>query len=199
MNLYLRLLAAFVRASYLKQVPTNFESRCAFRVLPGDIDLYRHMNNGRYFQIMDVARFSWLIQVGAVAVLRRQRWGALLGGGQMRFRRALKLFQKYFVSTRLICWDDRWFYLEHRFTDARGREVACGVVKAAFRSRSGWVRTSEAMALIDPEAKSESMPDCIGAWIRSEEGVANMQLPRCAEPEAATVAANETGAVRLTG
>ena len=176
MNLYVRLLLSFLRAVSVRRIKTSDVAVQSFRVWPTDIDLYRHMNNGRYFQIMDVARFSWLVKTGTVKVLAQQGWGALLGGSLMRFRRSLKAFQRYTVATRLICWDDRWYYLEHVFRDHRGRRVATGIVRAAFRSKSGWVSTREAMGIIEPDAISPAMPEEISAWLRTESALCTPSL-----------------------
>jgi acyl-CoA thioesterase FadM len=48
--------------------------RLAFRVLPTDLDIYRHMNNGRYLSIADVARFDMLRRTGLWEMLNRHGW-----------------------------------------------------------------------------------------------------------------------------
>lgn len=168
MNLYFRLLIAYTQARLAPPRSTSFVSTRRFRVLPTDIDLYRHMNNGKYLQVMDVARLAWLEQVGALAVLKANGWGALLGGSHMHFRRALRMFQSYSVSTALIYWDERWYYLEHRFYGADGKLAAKGLVRAAFRGSAGWVSTLKAMALIDPKAAPPPMPDSVKKWIETD-------------------------------
>ena len=194
MNLYVRLLLSFLRAVSARRIKTSEVTVQSFRVWPTDIDLYRHMNNGRYFQIMDVARFSWLVRTGTVKVLTQQGWGALLGGSLMRFRLSLRAFQRYTVATRLICWDDRWYYLEHVFRDHRGRRVATGIVRAAFRSKSGWVSTRQAMAIIEPDAVSPAMPEEISAWLRTENALCGPSLAGD-DPAGATIAEDRDTAV----
>ena len=176
MNLYFRLLLAFIQSRLTSRLRIQETGRREFVVLPTDIDLYGHMNNGRYFQVMDVARFSWLLRTGIVTVLRKNRWSALLGGGKIQFRRALSLFQRYTVSTRLLCWDERWYYLHHRFEDRAGRLVADGVVRAAFHSGKGWVRTADAMPQIDASAINAPMPAMVRDWLQSESTDIPMKL-----------------------
>lgn len=168
MNLYIRLAIAYIHARLASSKRTNFTLMRRFRVLPSDIDLYGHMNNGKYLQVMDVARLAWLERVGTLRVLHANDWTALLGGSQMHFRRALHMFRAYTVSTQLIYWDDRWYYLEHCFRDSDGKLAAKGLVRAAFRSRQGWVSTRKAMALIDPEASCPPMPDTVRAWLAAD-------------------------------
>ena len=59
MNLYLRLLFVFLRNLYSDREHHSHSCESRFRVLPHDLDAFGHMNNGRYLQIMDVARTEW--------------------------------------------------------------------------------------------------------------------------------------------
>ena len=45
------------------------------RVHPGDLDLYRHVNNGVYLQMMDVARSNFLADLGAFGRAQREAAG----------------------------------------------------------------------------------------------------------------------------
>ncbi|MEM1231773.1 MAG: acyl-CoA thioesterase [Pseudomonadota bacterium] len=171
MNLYFRLLLRLLASYRAPRISTADETRQWFRVWPHDIDVFGHMNNGRYLQMMDVARTVWMRRCGALGVMRRQRWGAALGGGSIRFRRALKPFARYELTTRLLGWDSRWFYLEHGFNDAQGRCVAVGLSRAAICSRQGWVRTSEVMDLVDPGVTAPELPAYVSALGQQEEAM----------------------------
>ena len=54
------------------------ESRLTFRVLPNDLDLNLHMNNGRYLTFMDLGRVHLLAQNGLLAHIRRACWMPVL-------------------------------------------------------------------------------------------------------------------------
>ena len=60
MNLYLRLLLIWLRNWRSGIAHHQHVARTSFRVMPHDIDMFGHMNNGRYLQIMDVARVDWM-------------------------------------------------------------------------------------------------------------------------------------------
>jgi len=169
MNLYLRLILVLLR--HLRCDRLHFSSRTehGFRVLPHDIDAFGHMNNGRYLQIMDVARTAWMIRTGVAAAIRRNRWAPVLGGGVIRYRHSLKLMQRYRVRTRLLGWDERWFYHEHAFIDASERYVAVGVTRAALRGGGRWVRTERVAAQVAPGAMSPPVPRHVRHWIDLEE------------------------------
>ena len=142
-----------------------------FRVWPHDLDAFGHMNNGRYLQIMDVARAEWMVRTGVFGSMRLQGWSALLGSGVTRFRRSLKLWQRYEVRTRLLCWDDRWFYFEHNFVDTAGRSVAVGVSRAALRSTEGWVPAEVVAEQVAPGASSPPAPAYLKQWLSLDDAM----------------------------
>ena len=169
MNLYLRLLLVWLRNLAGSRRHYSHTTRSWFRVLPHDLDAFGHMNNGRYLQIMDVARTEWMLQTGVAGAIRENRWAPILGGGVIRFRHSLKLLQQYRVRTRLLGWDHRWFYLEHCFADNRDRCVAVGVTRAAMRDGSEWVHADEVANFVHPGAESPVIPRHVLDWIALEE------------------------------
>jgi hypothetical protein len=45
----------------------------------------------------------------------------------MRFKRSIEPMQAYSLGTRIVCFDDKWVFVEHRFTGADGRVKAAGM------------------------------------------------------------------------
>lgn len=171
MNLYLRLLLTLVRARFERSLSTRVACCQWFRVWPNDIDAFCHMNNGRYLQIMDIARARWLLRTGTLGVIRRRRWSVALGGNLIRYRRPLRLWTSYRVSTRLVCWDDRWFSLEHQFHHTAGRMLAAGFSRAAFRGAGDWVTTDIVMDEVDTGVESPPIPGYVEAWLEVEDAM----------------------------
>ena len=169
MNLYLRLILAILSSHLREDLHHTEVAESRFRVLPHDLDAFGHMNNGRYLQIMDVARTEWMVRTGVFGAIRRERWAPILGGGFVRFRFSLRLMQAYRVQTRLLCWDQRWFYLEHTFIDRRERCVAVGVTRAGLRNAGRWVETAEVARMIDPQAESPVIPGYLREWLELED------------------------------
>jgi acyl-ACP thioesterase len=64
MNLYFRLLRRLLSSLFEPAAHYTAPVESRFRVLPLDLDAFGHMNNGRYLQIMDVARTHWMIRTG---------------------------------------------------------------------------------------------------------------------------------------
>ena len=68
----------------------------------GDLDFYRHVNNGVYLQMMDVARSNFLADLGAFPLLNGRGWYPVVASSTVSYRRSLTLGQRFEISTRLL-------------------------------------------------------------------------------------------------
>ena len=93
----------------------------------------------------------------------RSRWQPLVGAVWMTYRRSLPLFSAFTIGSRLVCWDDRWFYIEQRFTGREGLS-AVGWVKGMLRDHRGAVDPQETLARIHSGVVSPPMPGTIAQW-----------------------------------
>ncbi len=169
MNLYLRLFRVWLGSLATQRLHYTAGTETYFRVWPHDLDAFGHMNNGRYLQIMDVARTHWMLRSGIAATIRRHRWAPLLGGGLIRYRHSLRFWQPYRVHTQLLGWDGQWFFLEHVFFDQGNRRMAIGISRAGLRANGTWVPSTTVAKAVDPEAVSPTVPDYIRHWLGLEE------------------------------
>ncbi len=120
MNLYLRLLFIFIVAKFKKRVSLFEEIKTSHRVFPNDLDLFGHMNNGRYFTVTDIARIDMLIRSGLWQELKKRKIIGVNAGQTVQFRKPLRPFQKYEIITKTIGWDNKHFYVENRFVSKKG-------------------------------------------------------------------------------
>lgn len=141
----LRLFKLLLRGPRLPRLQPHDTCVTRWRVLPGDIDLFGHMNNGRYQTLMDLGRIDFLLRCGLFAGVLRERWIAPVGLASLSYRKPLKPFERFELHTRLLHWDERWFYFQQDFVRAgdASRPVATGLVKTLFVGRSGAVGTPE--------------------------------------------------------
>jgi len=132
-------------------------------VWPNDIDLNLHLNNARYLSQMDYARTHLLARTGILTHIVRKRWQPLVGAVWITYRRSLPLFAAFTLASRLVCWDERWFYIEQTFTGTEGL-AAIGWVKGALLDKSGIVAPQKVIESIAPGAVSPPMPESIATW-----------------------------------
>jgi acyl-CoA thioesterase FadM len=165
MNLIFRLFYLIFSASKRSKVPTLGPCRSAFRVLPNDLDILRHMNNGRYFSIMDLARVDLMARSGLWPRLNQQGWYPVVVQESMIFRKSLKLWDRYTVRTTVLGWDDKHIVMEQSFHRDEA-EVAYGIVKARMLKKSGGsVSTTELMQLAGMTDSSPLSPAQLAALI----------------------------------
>lgn len=139
------------------------EDSIRMHVWPHDIDFNLHMNNARYLSVMDYARMHLLARCRLLEHVIRSRWQPLVGAVWMTYRRSLPLFSAFTICSRLVCWDDRWFYIEQRFSGREGL-AAIGWVKGMLRDARGSVNPQEALERVEPGVVSPPMPDAIAQW-----------------------------------
>ena len=168
MNLILRLLTIALASFRRPRLGLLDESVVRLTVLPTDLDVNGHMNNGRYLTIADLGRVDLFLRIGLVSAMRRHRWGGVVASVTVRFRRALDPFARYELRSRLLCWDERWVFMEQRFT-RRGELCAHGVVKIQFSGRGGRIRPQEMMDAAAPGTEPPPVPQAVRDWMDSEE------------------------------
>lgn len=134
MNLYLRLLKLLFLLPFVRRQTLLEGGRIAFRVLPNDCDLNPHLNNGCYLTFMDLGRVHLPAQIGLLGELWRRHWAPVLSAAEINFIRPIQPFQKFDLVTRLLTWDEKYFYTEKRFA-AGGRLCAVALVKGLFLHR----------------------------------------------------------------
>ena len=139
------------------------EDRIRMHVWPNDIDLNLHMNNARYLSVMDYARTHLLARTRLLEHIIRARWQPLVGAVWMTYRRPLPLFSAFWIDSRLVCWDERWFYIEQTFTRNDGL-VAVGWVRGILRDARGNVEPQTVLEHVAPGVVSPPMPEAIAQW-----------------------------------
>jgi hypothetical protein len=79
-----------------------------------DVDMWGHMNNCKYYERCENGRFEMLMRSGLHDYMASKKYHAGLAGCLLRFRRELRPLQKFHVCTRIVGWDSRSFFFEHR-------------------------------------------------------------------------------------
>ena len=82
--------------------------------LPTDLDIFSHRKTGhRYFKELDFARLNFYFKSGMI-----YHFGPMnlfQHNAAIRFRRPLYVFTPYKVTTRLVWFEKKSYYFEHRF------------------------------------------------------------------------------------
>lgn len=158
------LMAVFVRNRRAPRLQVDDVSRIDYRVLPSDIDLLGHMNNGRYLSFMDLGRVDLTNRTGIAERLTRAGIHAVVGQQTIAYRRSLACFERFTLESRLVGVDERSIFIEQRFV-SRGQIVARGVVRGRFIARgSGSVKIDAVSRACGYDFSQHPLPDDIAAW-----------------------------------
>ena len=133
MSLLIRLLLLLITSGRRSRLHVLDTCVTPFRVWLNDLDVLLHMNNGRYFTILDLARVDLMMRSGLWRQLKAQGWYPVVTLETMRFHRSLELGDRYNVQTRVIGWDEKHIFIEQGFV-RDDVQVALAVVRARFVS-----------------------------------------------------------------
>lgn len=150
MNLWFRLIWLVLTAWRRPAMRSAADaSRLSFRVLPTDVDMNIHLTNGRFLAIADLGRIDVALQTGLFRQIFRQGWAPIVSFSSVLFRRELRIWQRYDLTSQLLYWDDDIQIFEHVFRPVGGRhdgEIAASILCAAsFYDR-------KAKAFVKPDA-----------------------------------------------
>lgn len=129
--------------------------------LPTDIDILRHMNNGRYLSLFDLGRWDQLIRTGLFDAMNERGWYAVVSSETITFRKSLQLWQRFDIQSRFIGHDEKALFLEHRAV-VNGEIYARAIVRARMLRRSGGTVSNE--ELFAAVGRPDGVPE-IDAWV----------------------------------
>lgn len=167
MNLYCRLVLAFLRAWFRPPVDLFETFVSKHIVMPNDLDLLGHVNNGRYFTVTDYARLEWLIRAGLWQKMRQSGHYPVIAGETIQFRKPLLAFQRYEILSKIKGWDSKFFYVEHTFLSKKGIH-ALALMRIAVVGK-GRPAPSEILRLVYGDARIEQArtDEVIKVWNES--------------------------------
>lgn len=151
-------------------------SRVRITTLPTDLDILRHMNNGRYLSLFDLGRWDLLIRTGLFTTMSKQGWYAVVSSETVTFRKSLRLWQRFDIESRFMGHDGQGFFLEHRAV-IDNEVYARVIVRARILRRSGGTVPSE--ELFDVFEIPDGAPT-VDPWVH--EWAAASALPSTRKP-----------------
>jgi acyl-CoA thioesterase FadM len=92
------------------------------RVTPFDLEL-AHAVSHAYLAFAGLGRWHWSFHNINWSSMLRHRWVPFTHSEMIQYQRALRLFRRVTVTSRMIWWDDKMGYFEHRI-ESDGRLAA---------------------------------------------------------------------------
>lgn len=170
---WIRLIHSRLTLIGAKRVDPLSLTSVHLRVWPNDLDFNLHVNNGRYLTLADISRMHWFMSTGVWDVTRRHGAIPIVGDALAKFRRDLKVFERFEIQARMVGWNERWGFLEHRFI-RNGRVLGVVAVRGVFKGRSGTIAPGELMRELGVNADSPTLPRWVSEWNNGAEALSEV-------------------------
>ncbi|KAK9509776.1 hypothetical protein O3M35_007014 [Rhynocoris fuscipes] len=117
------------------------------------------MNNAKYLRELDFARADFYQRTGLYQAIQEKGGAVLQGSSTIRYRKFIRLFSVYHITSKIIYWDTSSIYMEHRFISPGDNFVlAIGLCKQRLLNVDG----EEIMRDLLSAEKSPSGPESAG-------------------------------------
>ncbi len=136
MHMILRTILIFFKRGLLRPAHIGDPTLISMRVLPTDLDLLWHVNNGVYFSFMDFGRWDMVFRTGLYKLSTQNKIYAVVAGENIKFKKSLKLWDKFQIETQNIGFDDKYFFVRQKFL-LKNEVMAIGLVKIRFLKKGG--------------------------------------------------------------
>lgn len=138
------------------------------RCWPWDIDMWMELNNGRTLTLLDLGRIPLARRAGLIGLLRKNGWGLTMAGVSVRYRRRIRTFERFEMRSRLVCWDDKFIYLEQCMVRPDGEVANHALYRSAVTNRAGIVPPQTILDDLGLSRQQLPTPDWVQAWIDAD-------------------------------
>ncbi|RYV02903.1 thioesterase [Shewanella sp. OPT22] len=164
MNLYFRLfMLLFWRIKHCGRIGFLETSKITFRVMPSDCDINFHLTNSRYAAFMDLARTYMLAEMGLLKKFIKLKWMPIVNATEFTYIRDIKPLEKFWIESKIVGWDEKYFYIEQRFLTERG--LHCIVhIRGVFINKRHQVPIEEVVKAAGFEHDKPEFPPEVVKW-----------------------------------
>jgi acyl-CoA thioesterase FadM len=163
MTLYFRLLLILLKIQFGPKKHPLEESIVHFRALPTDCDLNFHVTTSRYPAFIEAATIHLIGQMGILGKLLKRRCFPINNGVDIAYIRSIKPLEKFAVVSRLVTWDNKYWYKEHRF-EVDGELRAFAIARGVVVCRRAVASIGDIAALIAEDLVAPPFPETVLKW-----------------------------------
>ena len=168
----LRLLAASVTAlkenKHSSPAQYNDTTEVSFRCWPWYLDIFFEMNNGRVLTLYDLGRLHFSLRTGFSSVLRDKRWGLVVAGSTVRYRKRVKIFDKVLMRTSIVNFDPRWVYMTQSMW-VNGEPASSILIRIGVTEQGRVIDTGTVQNAMQSGQLEFTSSTLLDEWVASEE------------------------------
>lgn len=142
-------------------------SEITFRCRLSDIDNFLEMNNGRVFTLYDLGRMDFAVRTGLGKQLLKQRWGLVVAGSTIQYRKRIRAFDKVTLKTKIVAIDERWMYIEQSMW-VKGKPCSSAILRTGVTKGGKVIETSQVLAALDQSDWELPPTGFVAKWIESD-------------------------------
>ncbi|GGI81474.1 thioesterase family protein [Shewanella gelidii] len=165
MNLYFRLFwLLFWRVRQVNEaIDFLGVSKISYRALPSDCDINFHLTNSRYPAFMDLARTYMLAEMGLLKRFLKLKWFPIVNATEFTFIKDIKPLSQFEIESKLVGWDEKYFYIEQRFISEQG--LHCIVhVRGVFVCKRKQVAITDLLDVAGFDRAHPELPAEVQKW-----------------------------------
>lgn len=134
---------------------------------PWDLDFWLELNNGRTLTLYDLGRIPLARRLGLIAALKENGWGLTVAGVSVRYRRRVRAFDRLEMRSRVLGWDQRFFYLEQGMWKGENC-TSHALFRTAVTGPDGIIEPVHVAKEMGVSNQSPALPQWVQEWINAE-------------------------------
>lgn len=142
-------------------------SEITFRCRLSDIDNFLEMNNGRVFTLYDLGRMDFAVRTGLGKQLLKQRWGLVIAGSTIQYRKRIRAFDKVTLKTKIVAIDERWMYIEQSMW-VKGKPCSSAILRSGVTKGGRVIEISKVLAALGQSEWDLPPTGFVAKWIESD-------------------------------
>ena len=143
---------------------SEIEIRCSLT----DIDNFLEMNNGRVLTLFDLGRTDFAIRTGLGKQLLHKRWGLVVAGSTVQYRKRIRAFDKVTIKTHVAAIDERWIYVEQSMW-VKGKPCSSALLRTGVTSKGRVIETQEVLHAMGKSDWDMPPTGYVAEWIESDD------------------------------
>ena len=132
-----------------------------------DVDITRMMAHA-YTRAMALGRYQSVFASKFRHAALRNAWFPMTIAESTSLLKPIKAFERFTLTSRIVCWNERRFYLEQQFL-VRGELRARSMVEGLVFGPKGKLSPGELFARAGITDASPPMPEEVELWVKSRE------------------------------
>jgi acyl-CoA thioesterase FadM len=135
-------------------------------------DTLGHVNNARYFDLLQAGRVAWMLRNGLLRPLLRARMSFLVAGVGGVYRQPIPLLAGFVLHTRLAAFDARWLYFEQSFALTREPTIAARfLMRVMIRAQEGPLSPHDSLRALGATLplRPPAPPPDLDTWASAQE------------------------------